>query len=99
MYLNAKALATSALFSFFSTQVEAAAIRQVNPADLLPHRSFETRDTSSDIRLMPIRDPGELTGNFVKRRAAGEDAFDLLGRAELFWGAYGMIHPLHAHVK
>ncbi|KAF1958082.1 hypothetical protein CC80DRAFT_534543 [Byssothecium circinans] len=97
MFLNTKALVTGALLSFFSAQSDALAIRQVNPADLLPHRSFDTRDTSNDIRLMPIKDPGELTGKFVKRVATGENAFDPSSRAELFWGAYAGDHIVTAN--
>ncbi|PVH95485.1 hypothetical protein DM02DRAFT_148680 [Periconia macrospinosa] len=97
MYFNTKSLAASALVSLLSTQAEAAAIRQVNPADLLKHRTYETRDTSNDIRLMPIRDPGELTGRFVKRAPAGDEAFDPSARAELFWGAYASDHIVTAN--
>ena len=93
MFLNTKALFASALLSLFSTQADAAAIRQVDPSTILKHRSFETRDTSNDIRLLPISDPGELTGRFVKRVVKGDEAFDPLARLELFWGAYGMYLP------
>jgi hypothetical protein len=98
MFLNTKALVTGALLSVLAAQIDALpapAFREVNPSDLIKHRSFATRDASDDIRLLPIKDPGQLTGKFVKRVATGNEAFDPTSRAELFWGAYGKCPSRH----
>jgi hypothetical protein len=99
MFFNTRSLITAALFSLLTVETSAAALRPITQraapenVRLMPmKRPGQTkRDVSNDVRLMPLKDLGELTGHFVKRDILGNDAFNPVDRAELYWGSYGML--------